>query len=134
MLDLNQIGIFVETADRKEGKVYIGVRTRESGSYLKCKKFTLIICISSNNIGERRSDRWLDGGTTNDKFIEFLRRVLNDLPPCNNQHRRCFIMDNLNTYYTPLIYQLITNTGHQLIFRALYYAVYSLIEYLFNRI
>ena len=84
MLDLNQMGIFVETADRKEGKVYIGVRTRESRSYLKCKKFTLIICIFGNNIEERWSDRQLDRGITNDKFIEFLRRVLNDLPPCNN--------------------------------------------------
>ena len=42
------------------------------------------MCISGNDIGERQSDRWLDGGTINDKFIEFIRRVLKNLLPGNN--------------------------------------------------
>ena len=52
-IDLDEAGIFVETANRLSGKTIIGVRAREEGPYNHSEKFTLTMAISGGLDGMR---------------------------------------------------------------------------------
>ena len=138
MIDLDECGIFVETANRKHGKAYVGVRVKEPGPYSKSEKWNLLLAICGENgqIGapsRRWRKLWLDGGTTNDKMIAFIREILDDIGPALPGHRRmCFTMDNLNSHHNIQVAQMIYASGHRLAFRAPYYPVDGAIEYVFN--
>ena len=43
-------------------------------------------------------------------------------------------MDNLNVHKNPMVWMLIVNRGHQVVFRAPYWAVDGAIEYVFNTV
>ena len=55
-IDLDEAGVFVETANRKSGKAYFGFRVREEGPYNHSEKWTITMAIS----GDLDGDRWLD--------------------------------------------------------------------------
>lgn len=137
MIDLDECGIFVESANRKHGKSYIGCRVKEPGPYSKSEKWNLLLAISGERaVPGRPSPRWrkiwLDGGTTVDKMIEFITEILTDLGPATPNNRRCFTMDNLTAHHNHAVTALIYESGHRLVFRAPYYAVDGPIEYSFN--
>ena len=132
MIDLDECGIFVQTADRKIGKAYIGLRVKQGGPYEKGEKWNLLMGISGDPNGERWRKVWLEGGTTNDKMIEFIREILDTIGPGTPQRRRCFTMDNLTSHHNRQIAAMIHAAGHRLVFRAPYYAVDGPIEYVFN--
>ena len=132
MIDLDEFGVFVQTANRKDGKAFIGIRVNEPGPYEKGEKRTTIMAISGDPAGERWRDTWVEGGTTNDRMVGFIRTILNSIGPGTPARRRCFTMDNLNSHHNALVTQLIYNAGHKLAFRAPYYAVDGPIEYVFN--
>jgi transposase len=132
MVDLDECGVFVETADRKIGKSYIGVRVKQGGPYSKSDKWTLLMAIAGDPNGQRWRKQWLEGGTTNDKMIEFIQEILDSIGPGTPERRRCFMMDNLTSHHNLQISAMIHAAGHRLAFRAPYYPIDGPIEYVFN--
>ena len=127
LIDLDECGIFLETANRSTGKAYVGVRVNEKGPYSKSEKWTLLMAISGEvGTPEAPSRRWrslwLDGGTTNDRFLPFIQEILDDLGPGMPERSYCFTMDNLNAHHSIAVQNLIHAAGHKIVFRAPYYA------------
>ena len=133
-IDLDEAGIFVETANRSTGKAFIGVRVREEGPYNHSEKWTLTMAIS----GDEDGDRWLDfekkSGTTVTDCYDFIRRIIEDIGPGTQERRRLFTMDNLLAHKNIAVIGLIAASGHRFCFRAPYYPVDGGIEYVFNTI
>ena len=106
-IDLDEAGIFVETANRSTGKAFIGVRVREEGPYNHSEKWTLTMAIS----GDEDGDRWLDfekkSGTTVTDCYDFIRRIIEDIGPGTQERRRLFTMDNLLAHKNQIVIQLI---------------------------
>ena len=131
-IDIDEAGIFVETANRPSGKTYIGLRVREEGPYNHSEKYTLSMAIA----GDINGDRWVDfdqrAGTTVRNFYDFILRILETIRRGTAQRRRMFTMDNLIAHKNPVILQLIYAWGHRIAFRAPYYPVDGAIEYVFN--
>ena len=77
---------------------------------------------------------WLDGGTTVERFTEFILDILDTLPHGDEGRRYCFVMDNLNVHHDAEVAALIFAQGHLIAFRSPYYAKDGAIEYIFNSI
>ena len=138
-IDLDECGIFLETANRKYGKAYSGLRVRDEGPYSKTEKWNLLLAIcgedSVEGIDARRwADIWLEGGTTIYKMMEFLHLILNDIGPATAENFYVFTMDNLNSHKNPAVIALIHAYGHGVVYRAPYWAVDGSIEFVFNTI
>ena len=95
LIDLDECGLFVETAGKGIGKAYLGKRVRQEGNYQKSEKWTLLLAVAGSAAAERWEMMWNDGGTTGDRMIEFFTTMLHDIGPGTPARRRCFIMDNL---------------------------------------
>ena len=106
-IDLDECGVFVETADKHIGKAYTGNRVRQAGNYQKSEKWNLLLGIAGSEAAERWAEMWLEGGTTNIKMIEFIQKVLVDIGAGTPLRRRCFIMDNLNSHHNAQMAALI---------------------------
>ena len=78
-IDLDECGVFVETADKHYGKAYVGNRVRQEGNYQKSEKWTLLLAVAGSVVAERWQMMWLEGGTTGDKMIEFIEMILNTI-------------------------------------------------------
>jgi len=48
LIDLDECGLFVETADKKIGKAFVGKRVRQEGNYQKSEKLTLLLGIAGS--------------------------------------------------------------------------------------
>ena len=79
---------------------------------------------------------WRKGGTTLDRFANFMETILEDLANNPQTAGRSFVftMDNLNVHKNPLILNMVQNAGHRLVFRAPYWPVDGAVEYVFNTI
>ena len=136
MIDLDECGIELYTTNRSIGKSYLGRRDKQSGLYSKTDKLNLLLAISGdNNIPMRCRDMWTGEGTTGNRMIDFVRRIIEDLATIQvKDHRFCFIMDNLRSHHNQHMLAIIIAVGHRIVFRALYYPVYGPIKYVFNTI
>ena len=134
LIDLDESGIFLETADLKIGKAMFGKRVRELGNYGHGKRINFLFAIAGSQQGERWMDLWDEGGLDLPRFLRFIQRMLNDIGPGTPQRRRCFTMDNCSTHKSALVSQLIIAHGHRIVFRAPYYPVDGPIEYVFNTV
>lgn len=139
MIDLDECGIFLETANRRYGKAYIGLRVNEEGPYGHGEKWTLLMAVSCQaathgNPSPRWRDFWQIGGTTEERFYGFIEGILNELPHGDLGRRYCFTMDNLSSHHSAAVAALIHLHGHRLAFRAPYYPIDGPIEYVFNTI
>lgn len=95
LVDLDECGLFVETAGKNIGKAFLGKRVRQEGNYQKSEKWTLLLAVAGSAAAERWRMMWNDGGTTGDKMVEFFQNIFNDIGQGTAVRRRCFIMDNL---------------------------------------
>lgn len=140
MIDLDECGIFLETCNRTSGLAYVGVRVRDEGPYSKSEKWTLLLAVSGEkgtgpaNASRRWRKLWLEGGTTEEKFIDFVQEILDDLPHGDEGRRFCFTMDNLSCHHSAAVITMIFAHGHRIAFRAPYYPIDGPIEYVFNSI
>ena len=134
MIDIDECGVFVESADRKVGKVYTGKRVNQSGSYKKGQKWTLPFAISGDPASNRCKDMWVEGSTTGDRMIGFIANVLEDIGPGTPERMHCFTMDNLQSHHNRQMAAMIYEAGHRLIFRPPYCPTDGPIEYIFNTI
>lgn len=136
MIDLDEAGIYPNETNRKYGKSVAGNQCREVGTYVRDSKLNILMAVAGEDdedgISDRWYDLWEDGGTTNERFYEFVERIINGIGPGTEERRRCFTMDNLNAHLNPTVLGLIINFGHRVLFRAPYYPVDGPIEYVFN--
>ena len=95
LIDLDECGIEMSTADRKIGKAYIGKRVSQTGLYSKSEKWNLLLAISGDPNGNRWYEMWTGEGTTGERMIDFIRTIINEIGNGTPARRRCFIMDNL---------------------------------------
>ena len=80
-------------------------------------------------------DIWTGEGTTGIRMIEFVWRIIYDIDSLDKSDRRfCFIMDNLRSHHNQQMAAIIIEAGHRIVFRASYWPVDGLIEYMFNTI
>ena len=70
------------------------IRVRDLIDLDECGVFVLI-AISGDANAQRWRDMWLEGVTTGERMVNFVRRIINDIGPGTPARRRCFIMDNL---------------------------------------
>ena len=134
MIDLDEAGIELSTADRKIGKAFVGKRVRQSGLYSRTDKWTILLAIAGDEDGSRWLDYWTGEGTDGDRMVKFVRHILVDIGLGTNDRRRTFTMDNLSSHHGLQMATIIHNAGHRLAFRAPYYPVDGPIEYVFNTI
>ena len=134
LIDMDECGIELSSANRTIGKAFIGKRVKQSGLYSKTDKWNLLFAISGCPIGHRWMDIWTGEGTTGDRMVKFIRNILSDIGPGSSCRRYCFIMDNLSSHHDIQMALLIFVAGHRLVFRAPYYPIDGPIEYVFNTI
>ena len=134
MIDVDEAGCELATAEKKIGKSYVGKRVQQSGLYSRSDKWTLLLGISGDNNGDRWLDLWTGEGTNAKRMISFIRRIVHDIGPGTPVRRRCFVMDNLSSHHSVQMATIIFNAGHRLAFRAPYYPVDGPIEYVFNTV
>ena len=80
LIDLDECGIFVQTADRTLGKAHEGNRVRQGGNYQHSEKWNLLLAIAGCIAAERWADLWLAGGTTSLKMITCIGRTSISVP------------------------------------------------------
>lgn len=137
IIDLDECGIFVDIVNRSRGKAFVGVRVRDFGPYEKSDKLNFICAVcgedgNAQNQSRRWADSWLAGGTTNDRMVDFVQMILDDIGPANGNNFYVFTMDNLNSHKCAAVQNLIHLYGHGVVYRAPYWAVDGPIEYVFN--
>eukprot|EP00956_Cyclotella_meneghiniana_P001714 scaffold1870_cov73-Cyclotella_meneghiniana.AAC.5 len=137
IIDIDEAALFLESSNRGRGKAHLIRRCREVGPYGHSEKLNILVAISGEDATPANSSRrwvetWHQGGTTNDRFTAFIRRILQDIGQGTPQHWYCFTMDNLNTHRNLIIMQMIHAAGHRCVFRAPYYPFDSAIEHVFN--
>lgn len=136
-IDCDECGIFMLLCARRRGKAYIGCRVNEEGPYSRSEKWNFLMAVSGERGTHQAPSRrwtkmWLEGGTTLERFSEFIIEVLDTLPHGDEGRRYCFVMDNLIVHHSPEVAALIYGQGHRIAFRAPYYAKDGPIEYVFN--
>jgi hypothetical protein len=140
VIDIDECGIFLKTADRGHGKSYVGLRVNSMGHYSRNEtKWTMMmgICGEDGNQGNpsrRWVETWNDGGTTIVRVYDFVQDILNDIGMATPNNFYVFTMDNLNSHRNVAVITLIHTYGHGVVFRAPYWAVDGSIEFVFNTI
>ena len=133
IIDIDECSIFLEQINRTCGKGMQGDRVTEQGAYSKTAKVNLMMAICGDPaMPERWHEMWEEGGTTIDRFVDFLERVINDLEAIAPNRTFYFTMDNLSSHTSARVSNLVIGRGHRLIFRAPYYPIDGAIEYVFN--
>ena len=124
---------FMETANQRNGKVYIGVRVREEGPYNHSEKSTLTLSISGGIDGELRVDLEQNTGITVSDCYNFINMILVSIGCGTPRRRMLFTMDNLLAHKNRAVIGLVILWGH-IFFRAPYHPVDGAVEYVFNNV
>ena len=135
VIDLDEMGLFLESTNRKFGKTLRGLRADDKGAYNHGVKMKFLAAISGDGDDPMRWHvDWIGEGTTVERFLDFVELIVGDLADRYPGRSFCFTMDNLNVHKNPAVVNVIFSGGHRLVFRAPYYAVDGAIEYVFNTI
>ena len=137
MIDLDEAGYKLEHQNRSFGKCVTALRVDQRGVYMRGRKLTVLLAISGDPVLAMRWWRcWTDGGTTLERFQDFMELILGDLHQNPQTTGRSFVftMDNLNVHKHAAIVNMIAGAGHRLVYRAPYWPVDGAIEYVFNTI
>ena len=133
MIDIDEAGFFLQTANRSYGKAYTDVRVRQPGNYGHSEKWTLIMAVAGRpGPNDRYAEFTRRPGTDIVTFANFIQAVLNRIGPGAPGNCRCLTFDNLTAHKHPVVLQMILNAGHRFALRAPYYPVDGPIEYVFN--
>ena len=96
LIDMDECGIELSTANRTIGKSLIGYRVTQTGPYSKTTKYNLLLAISGDSTSPHRwRDIWTGEGTTGQRMIAFIQQIIDDIGVGTPARRYCFIMDNL---------------------------------------
>jgi transposase len=131
LIDWDECAIFLESADRSYGKVFVGKDLNEEGPYGHSQKYTLTMAVAGNPEGDCWLDFQVKAGTSIHDTVTFLQHILADIP---NSNQRTFLCDNLSAHKHHIVRHLIHSNGHRLIYRPPYHPREGPIEYVFNRL
>ena len=135
IIDIDEAGFFLEHSDRRFGKTVSCLRCCQNGVYGKGEKINLLLAICGDDVGRMRwHEQWMDGGTTIERFYDFINHILDDLAQNHPGRSFVFTMDNLSSHKKPLILNALLNSGHRYVFRAPYWPVDGAVEYVFNTV
>ena len=135
IIDADEMGLELEHQNRSFGKTVVGEQCNRKGAYNRNHKLNVLMAVSGCDVTRSRwSELWTGEGTTLQRFYDFIEMIVNDLNDRFPGRTFTFTMDNLNVHKNPLVIGLILNGGHQVVFRAPYWAVDGAIEYVFNSI
>ena len=123
IIDIDEAGMELVSANRRYEKAHRGERAREAGPYSKTGKVNVLLAISDDpDSPDRWHEIWSGGGTTITLFVDVTRRI----------RRRYFIFDNLTSNLHPQVLVLIYKAGHEVVTRASYWPIDGAIEHIFN--
>ena len=135
LIDIDEAAFKLEATNRDFGYAVREQRCSDTGVYGRGEKVTLLMGICSDrNVARQWFECWEHGGTTIDRFSDFIELILDDLRQNFNGQKFVFTMDNLNVHKNPRVVAMIAAEGHGLVFRAPYWPVDGAIEYVFNTI
>ena len=135
IIDVDETGFKLESSNRGYGYAIRELRCTDAGVYGAGQKVNCLLAIGSDaNVGRRWHECWQGGGTTIDRFSDFIEMILDDLDQNCPERQFVFTMDNLNAHKNPRIQTMILAHGHGIIYRAPYWPVDGAIEYVFNTI
>ena len=135
IIDIDEAGFFLEHSDRRFGKTVSCLRCCQNGVYGKGEKINLLLAICGDDVGRMRwHEQWMDGGTTIERFYDFIDHLLDDLAQNHPGRSFVFTMDNLSSHKKTLILNALLNSGHRYVFRAPYWPVNGAVEYVFNTV
>jgi hypothetical protein len=80
IIDIDKAGFFLEHSNRRFGKTASCLRCCQNGVYGKGEKINLLLAICGDDVGRMRwHEQWMDGGTTIERFYDFINHLLGDL-------------------------------------------------------
>jgi len=121
LIDLDEMGLFLESTKRKYGKTLRGTREDHEGQYNRGIKLNFLAAISGDNDDPMRwHEIWSGEGTTIGLFVVFMVRILDDLHERHPGRSFCFTMDDLAMHRNAGVVNEIVNRGHRLVYRAPY--------------
>lgn len=127
LIDIDECGIYLKSANRKRGKAFKSVRVRAPGPYGHDIKWTLILAIDTNGYVNHEFEP--RAGTSSETFAAFITDTAAQLPP--GGHQRTFMWDNLTSHKTAETYLAVQQSGHRSLDRPPYRPVDGPIEYVF---
>lgn len=92
------------------------------------------MAIGGDHIGEGWDDFARKPGTTAVDFLDYINDILNDIGSGNAARQRYFTFDHLTVHHNPAVVWAILAARHRVAFRAPYYLVDGVIEYILNSI
>ena len=135
IIEIDEAVFLLEHSDRRFGKTVLCLRCSQNGVYGKWEKINLLLAICGDDVGRMRwHKQWMDGGTTIERFYNFINHLLDDLAQNHPGRSFVFTMDNLSSHKKTLILNALLNSGHRYVFRAPYWPVDGAVEYVFNTI
>jgi len=122
--------IFLQSANRKRGRVFTSVRVRAPEPYGHDQKWTLILAIDTAGYVNHSFEPL--PGTTSETFAAFCVNTIDNLPAGGPM--RTFMWDNLSSHYSAPVDNVIANSPHHALERPPYRPVDGPIEYAFNHV
>ena len=121
IIDIDEAGLELRSANRRHGKAHRGERVREADPYSKTGKVNNLLAVSGDpDHPDRWHEIWSGGGTTISLFVDVIRRIIGDIGPGTPIRRRCFTFDNLSSHLHPQVFAIIYEAGHRVVARAPY--------------
>jgi hypothetical protein len=150
LIDIDECGLSLESANRAYGFAYSGVRVLKPGNYGRGVNVTVMLGIEPGHPilpddvhgSLRRPRRWLRvslQGANTLSFTDFVSSIVQDIDnhplPGVEEDSRVFMWDNLNVHKSPLVYQAVEGGGrHLIVARPPYMPCDGPIEYIFCRL
>ncbi len=74
----------------------------------------LLLAICLDDIGRMRwQEQWINGGTTIERFYEFIDGIMSDIEKNHPERSFIIIMDNLSAHKNPLVTNRILMARHR---------------------
>ena len=115
IIELEKISLFLESTNQKYGKTMRGRRAEEDGQFNHAQKMIFLAAISGDDEDPMKwHECWVGEGTTLERFLDFMLRILDVLDTRYPGRSFCFTMDNLNVHHNPAVVYEIYYRGRHL--------------------
>ena len=148
MVNVDEFGLHLNAANRKNGSPPRGLEIRKPGNYGRGDfKLTIFLAVGTENQTfpdgeiELVSNPRVWGrvnavaGTSAEAYCTFIEHVLKTYNTINDPaQRRTLIHDNLSSHKAPEVYEAVRDRGHRVVFRPPYQPHDGPIEFAINQI
>ena len=95
IIDLDEIGFFLDSTNQKYGKAVGGIGAEEDGKFNHAQNLFILAAISGGDEDLIRwHEDWVGEGTTLEIFLDFMLQLLDNLDTRHPGRSLCFTMDN----------------------------------------